>query len=137
MCFAHPAIMNVKPCCQIGNHTEMEDLQVKNLTLGTRKGEKKESVFWFRSFTSITAYLSSHGHSNFPKASLIKNTFWKQLSFGHQAEVLAVKDKSGLNCHPRAVRVGKELCEVTELVSRAAVQNKIRASFGIHAMPVS
>lgn len=68
-----------------------------------KEERKNQSVFWFRSFTSITAYLSSHGHSNFLKALLIKNTFWKQFAFGHQAEVLAVKDKSGLNCHPRAV----------------------------------
>lgn len=43
MCFAFPAIMNVKCCCLRGSHTEVEDLRMKNLTLGTKRGGKRVS----------------------------------------------------------------------------------------------
>lgn len=48
---------------------------------------------------SVSPEISSHGRTNFPKASLIENTFWKQFAVGYEAEVLAVK-QCGLNCHP-------------------------------------
>lgn len=41
MCFAHRAVMNLEPCGQIGNCTEVEDLQVKILTLGKEERKKK------------------------------------------------------------------------------------------------
>lgn len=52
----------------------MEDLQVKDLTLDARRGEKK-SQFSGLDHLQTSLLLSSRGHGNFLKASLIKNTF--------------------------------------------------------------
>lgn len=96
--------MKVKPCCQKGGHPEVEVLQVKNLTLVTRRKKIKSQfsglghlqasllIFGNCGLSSAARDLKSWTY-NFPKASLIENTFWKQFSVGHQAEALAVKHR--------------------------------------------